>query len=108
MRPPIDALRPKLVEFTKEGRTKFADQSYDLDHVRDIVIKAALAGYDSVKLTQSGALNLRNTPAATRLKVWAEEMGLRLEWEARRSFLPDGREVQIEEPILSWQEPAST
>jgi hypothetical protein len=107
MRPPINALRPFLVKATKEAREKMAGDLFNLDRVRELVGKAAIDGHASLRLTQSAPLDLRSTDAAAKLEAWAASQKLRVEWVTRMVAGQDGRELVLQEALVSWEEPDS-
>jgi hypothetical protein len=104
MRANVTALRPFLVKATREAREKLAGELFALDHVRELVEKAAIAGQASVRLTQQAPLDLRNTDAAAKLEAWAAAEKLRVEWPTRMVVGQDGRDLVLQEALVSWEE----
>jgi hypothetical protein len=106
MRAPVNALRPFLVKATAEAREKLAAELYHPDRVKDLAATAALAGATDVRLTQEVATDLQRTDAARALEAWATGQKLRVTWETRNMIGPDGREIHVQEPVVSWPDDA--
>jgi hypothetical protein len=104
MRDPRNALRPFAVKETQAARDKLAATLYAPDRVRELVVTAAQAGLDSVRISQDTPTPLRHTPAAAELAAWAAALKFTLVWETRLVAGPDGRQISIFEPVLGWEE----
>jgi hypothetical protein len=97
-----------LAELLKE--TALAQENLAAIHlkpasVRSEIYKAAKAGQSSLRIRLPDGLDVSGTDAGVTLQEWADQNGLRMVWERRLCDMPDGRRIDIVEPLISWEPP---
>ena len=101
-------LKQLLAELVKE--TALARENLAAIHLKPAIArteihKAARAGQSSLRIRLPDGLDVRGTDAGVTLQSWAEENGLRVAWERRVCDMPDGRRIDMVEPLISWDPP---
>ncbi|KTR03358.1 hypothetical protein NS365_18640 [Aureimonas ureilytica] len=100
------AMRPELETLAEATRCQVALELFDLVKVKLAVTKAAKAGRLTYVLRPPVPLDLRGTPAAGKLKEWADKEGLTLDWGTPEPVMEGGFEVARLVPVaVGWGAP---
>lgn len=103
MKSGLKNLFAELVRETALSRENLAATHLKPATVRVEIFKAAKAGQSSLRIRLPDGLDVRDTENAVTFNLWAEDNGLRVTWERRACNMPDGRVVDILEPLISWE-----
>lgn len=102
-------LRPILEALAEETRCQAAAELFDLVSVKQALVLAAKAGQRMHVLRPSLPLDLRGTPAADKLKAWADKEGLTVEWGTPEPIVVNGFEIARMVPVaIGWNTPRLT
>lgn len=103
MKSGLKELFAELVKETAAAREKRAAEHLNLTTIREQIYKSARTGEFSFRIRLPEGVDVRGTKAGQALQDWGEKEGLRIVWETRACDMPDGRRVDIVEPVISWE-----